>query len=286
MIIENVNITNNNRVKVTRVCDSCGKKEITHMSTIWGGRKRRGNNKDYCKKCSYKYRKLEHPKMEKSASWNGGRYLNENGYYRVYMGNGKYKYEHKMILSEHLNIDISVEEKVHHIDGNKINNNLDNLYLCVDKKEHWACHQSLEDVALKFLKKHVWFDSKAQLYVSKPCKTKKNNVNVSDLQLYNTYEEARRVNGKKYVRFTNRQEAKKLGSTLLHVVIAERIIGRELSKREVVHHIDGNSLNNKPCNLCIMNRSQHKICHYSLQNCAIELFQKGIITFNKGKYYV
>jgi len=271
---------------VTRICDDCGKKEETSLSTVWGGRRRRGSDTDYCKKCSYKYRKLDHPKMEKSASWNGGKYLNENGYYRVYTGNLKYEYEHKVLLSKYLNRKLTKEEKVHHIDGNKINNNIDNLYLCADKKEHWGCHQSLEECALQLLSKYLWFDYNQKLYVMEYRKTKRNNVDISDLLLYNTLKTSRRENGKQYVLFTNPTVTKKLGSSSLHVVIAERILGRELSKREVTHHIDGDTLNNNIDNLCVMDRSQHKKCHYSLQHVALELFLKGIVKFNKGKYYV
>jgi len=286
MIIENVKITNNHRIKVTRVCDHCGKKEKTHLGIIYGGRMSRENNKDYCKKCSYIYRNLSHPKMEKSPSWNGGRYMSENGYYRVYVGNLKYEYEHKIILSQHLKRSLSTEEKVHHIDCNKANNAIDNLYLVANKKEHWALHQSLEDCAFEMFNKYLWLDNKKKLYTLEYCKRKKINIDMSDLMLYNTYQESRRINGKKYLRFTSRRDAKTLGSTLLHVVIAERIMGRELSKREVVHHIDGNTLNNDPSNLCVMDRGQHKKCHYSLQSCCATLLQQNVVKFSEGKYYV
>ncbi len=54
-----------------------------------------------------------------------------NGYYffqprnRKY-GNKKYK-EHRILMQLHLNMKLEMWEVVHHIDGDKLNNNIDNL---------------------------------------------------------------------------------------------------------------------------------------------------------------
>ena len=47
----------------------------------------------------------------------------------------------------------------------------------------------------------------------------------------------------------------------LHRVIAEKMIGRPLLFNEVVHHIDGDKLNNRQENLEIMSRSDHSRMH-------------------------
>lgn len=48
----------------------------------------------------------------------------------------------------------------------------------------------------------------------------------------------------------------------LHSVLAERhILGRRLLKNEVVHHIDGNPMNNDVSNLQVMMRSEHAAHH-------------------------
>jgi hypothetical protein len=46
-----------------------------------------------------------------------------------------------------------------------------------------------------------------------------------------------------------------------HRVIAEGVIGRTLSKDEVVHHKDRNRSNNDPSNLEVMTRSEHTALH-------------------------
>lgn len=44
-------------------------------------------------------------------------------------------------------------EKVHHVDGNKINNDSDNLYVCSDRSDHRKVHGSLERVAFELIRR-------------------------------------------------------------------------------------------------------------------------------------
>jgi hypothetical protein len=46
-------------------------------------------------------------------------------------------------------------ELVHHIDGDKFNNTLDNLYLCSSMSHHREIHNSLEFVAFELLRKGI-----------------------------------------------------------------------------------------------------------------------------------
>lgn len=74
----------------------------------------------------------------------------------------------------------------------------------------------------------------------------------------------------------------------IHKEVAEKKIGRNLQKHEVVHHINGNKLDNNPNNLFVCStKQQHCQVHDSLEKVAFELVKKGVIKFNHstGKYY-
>ena len=267
------------RSKVTRVCDECGNKSVARWAVLQDARKKRGNEKDYCKKCSYKYRISHQETMEKSPAWNGGRYLNENGYYRIYRGNLKYEYEHKIVLSNHLGRKLLPTEKVHFIDLNKTNIDLSNLYLCMNKASHWRCHQSMEECAFSLLNKHVWFDATTKIYVLNQTLAYTNDINIEDLLELKFYKERRRETSGYYKLINGKNKR------FLHDLIAERIIGRPLLSTETTHHINGNTLDNDSSNIIVMLRSEHKICHYSLQNCISSLYKNGIIGFSNGEYF-
>ena len=56
-------------------------------------------------------------------------------------------------------------EIVHHIDGNKINNNLENLHVFKDNSDHTKSHKSLETIAYHFLSLGLaYFDPDSGLY--------------------------------------------------------------------------------------------------------------------------
>jgi hypothetical protein len=54
---------------------------------------------------------------------------------------------------------------------------------------------------------------------------------------------------------------RKLNGRHEHRVIAEQKLGRTLRKGEVVHHIDGDRLNNAPENLAVMTQAEHMRQH-------------------------
>jgi len=58
----------------------------------------------------------------------------------------------------------------------------------------------------------------------------------------------RRGEGRGYVKYMGRHE---------HRVVAEKMLGRPLRRGEVVHHTDGDKLNNDPSNLVVMRQGEH-----------------------------
>ena len=79
--------------------------------------------------------------------WKGGRKLHQNGYWRVYVGrkNGEadYKFEHRLAVERFLGRQLLSTERVHHINGIKTDNRIENLMLLQNQGEHEKLHNSL-----------------------------------------------------------------------------------------------------------------------------------------------
>lgn len=79
--------------------------------------------------------------------------------------NGKY-ISYRLIYEKYYNIKLQKGEIIHHIDGNKYNNHISNLFKCKDSKKHLTLHRSLEYIGYKLLKKElIVFDSKLGKYL-------------------------------------------------------------------------------------------------------------------------
>jgi len=68
-----------------------------------------------------------------------------------------------------------------------------------------------------------------------------------------------------------------------HIVVAEKMIGRQLRHNEVVHHLDFNRSNNRTTNLIVLERSQHARLHAWLDAGAPGWQQPGENRVNSGK---
>ena len=77
----------------------------------------------------------EHP------NWTGGRVIDKNGYILVFSPNhpmrrGKYVLEHRLVMEQSLGRLLERQEVVHHKDGNKQNNSIENLELFDKNSSH------------------------------------------------------------------------------------------------------------------------------------------------------
>ena len=79
------------------------------------------------------------------------------------------------------------------------------------------------------------------------------------------------TNGYQDVYYPEHPNARGNGSVMVQVLVAEKILGRYLQKGEVVHHIDGNRMNNSMENLMVFaTHGDHVRYHKMLQNTSTD----------------
>jgi hypothetical protein len=87
---------------------------------------------------------------ENNAMWKGGRSVTEHGYVLIRVGKEHhladvrgYAYEHRIVAEQKLGRALLNGEQVHHRDGNRSNNSLDNIEIVADMAHHKLRHRRL-----------------------------------------------------------------------------------------------------------------------------------------------
>lgn len=83
----------------------------------------------------------------------GNKYF-EDGYYKQYI-NGKKVFVHRHVAETKLGRKLRPTERVHHVNGDKLNNDPNNLYVCTNRSVHGKIHDNLENIAFKLVEKGV-----------------------------------------------------------------------------------------------------------------------------------
>jgi hypothetical protein len=93
---------------------------------------------------------------DKNPQWKGGKIITKSGYVKVknythpYRTSNNYYPEHRLVMEEHLGRILSKDEKVHHKNGIKSDNRLENLLL-LSNSEHSRIHR-IDEVNKKIFK--------------------------------------------------------------------------------------------------------------------------------------
>jgi len=108
--------------------------------------------------------------LNKSHRWKDGRKL-ENGYMLIfcpthpYKTIGDYVPEHRVVMEKHLGRVLHPAEVVHHINGIKHDNRIENLMLFENNFEHKMYERDRNLEPLQRLTNKIWRDVSAKFYV-------------------------------------------------------------------------------------------------------------------------
>lgn len=74
-------------------------------------------------------------------NWKGGKFFSTYGYVLVYTEDRGHVFEHRLVMEKHIGRQLEKEEIVHHINGVKTDNRIENLMLLKDASEHKKLHK-------------------------------------------------------------------------------------------------------------------------------------------------
>ena len=77
----------------------------------------------------------------KNVNYKTGRWLSTSGYYRIWSGYNKTEYEHKIIYQLFHMCCLLPKSVIHHINGIKTDNRIENLEL-TNRSDHMNIHRS------------------------------------------------------------------------------------------------------------------------------------------------
>lgn len=165
------------KVVHTLQCDNCGNTFEKDRHQL---HHRRANNnfKHFCANCHdpalYQVEGIKKRK-ENLQHLIGDRQVDSMGYVSVYVGgthshsigySGRVR-EHVMVMENHLGRHLEKGEVVHHLDGNKTNNDISNLDLCT-VAEHNQCHGASEQIVFALYQRGmVGYDRSTKRYYLK-----------------------------------------------------------------------------------------------------------------------
>lgn len=134
----------------TRFCAcGCGAAVPSHRQYV-SGHNLRGQIKtpEHCARISMGQKEAWQTKREGQRRPIGSRRLDANGYtlVKVRRGGGRWDKEHVLVMESHIGRKLFPGEAVHHINGVRTDNRIENLYLCSDNAEHMRAEFSAKSL--------------------------------------------------------------------------------------------------------------------------------------------
>jgi hypothetical protein len=107
--------------------------------------KKRKTKKIFCSMECYSNERSENH----GSGWKGGRSI-QKGYVMLWCSDGKRRLEHRLIMEKHLKRSLTKHECVHHINGIRSDNRIENLVVCKTHGEHTSKYHPLKRLKGKF----------------------------------------------------------------------------------------------------------------------------------------
>lgn len=115
-------------------CLHCGKEFLAYKTAIKNGKGK------YCShRCSNYALGTGKKTGPDSTNWKGGRYVNSQGYVCIHIKGKRYIQEHRLVMENHLGRKLLTHENIHHINGNTLDNRIENLQV-VTSSQHATLH--------------------------------------------------------------------------------------------------------------------------------------------------
>lgn len=119
-------------------------KRIRKDKVVWTDEMRKKMSKKYKGKGNPMYGKTNWCKGKKRPEMTGDKHPNYKGGYITkegYLETGRHLMKHRLVMEEYLGRKLLSTEIIHHIDRDKLNNNIKNLMLCT-RAEHIEIHRA------------------------------------------------------------------------------------------------------------------------------------------------
>jgi hypothetical protein len=100
-----------------------------------------------------------------SPHWKGGKTRTPQGYIKVRTGRS-YALEHRIIMEQHLNRKLAINEDVHHLNGIKDDNRIENLYV-LKRSAHSKFHKDNRDFVQALILRNATLEKEIEMLNNK-----------------------------------------------------------------------------------------------------------------------